>query len=76
VIRGMGWLGNGEQGLEQIRQVPVKTSDGITVTVNDVAEVALGTEIRQGAVTMTRKDEAGQVEQLGEVVSGIVLKRM
>ena len=39
VIRGMGWLGNGEQGLEQIRQVPVKTSDGITVTVNDVAEV-------------------------------------
>ena len=32
VIRGMGWLGNGEQGLEQIRQVPVKTSDGITVT--------------------------------------------
>ena len=76
VIRGIGWLGNGEQGLEQIRQVPVKTSDGITVTVNDVAEVALGTEIRQGAVTMTRKDEAGQVEQLGEVVSGIVLKRI
>ncbi len=76
VIRGMGWLGNGEQGLEQIRQVPVKTSDGITVTVSDVAQVALGTEIRQGAVTMTRKDEAGQVEQLGEVVSGIVLKRM
>lgn len=76
VIRGMGWLGNGEQGLEQIRQVPVKTSDGITVTVNDVAEVALGTEIRQGAVTMTRKGEDGQVEQLGEVVSGIVLKRM
>ncbi|MCK7553357.1 efflux RND transporter permease subunit [Marinobacter goseongensis] len=76
VIRGMGWLGNGEQGLEQIRQVPVKTSDGITVTVSDVAQVALGTEIRQGAVTMTRKDEDGQVEQLGEVVSGIVLKRM
>ena len=76
VIRGMGWLGNGEQGLEQIRQVPVKTSEGITVTVSDVAQVALGTEIRQGAVTMTRKDEGGQVEQLGEVVSGIVLKRM
>ena len=76
VIRGMGWLGNGEQGLEQIGQVPVKTSDGITVTVDDVAQVELGTEIRQGAVTMTRKDENGQVEQLGEVVSGIVLKRM
>lgn len=76
VIRGMGWLGNGEQGLEQIGQVPVKTSGGITVTVDDVAQVELGTEIRQGAVTMTRKDENGQVEQLGEVVSGIVLKRM
>jgi len=76
VIRGMGWLGSGEEGLEQIRQVPVKTSDGITVTVSDVAQVALGTEIRQGAVTMTRKGEGGQVEQLGEVVSGIVLKRM
>ena len=76
VIRGMGWLDSGEEGLEQIRQVPVKTSDGITVTVSDVAQVALGTEIRQGAVTMTRKDEGGQVEQLGEVVSGIVLKRM
>jgi len=76
VIRGMGWLGNGEQGLAQIRQVPVKTSGGITVTVSDVAQVGLGTEIRQGAVTMTRKDENGQVEQLGEVVSGIVLKRM
>jgi cobalt-zinc-cadmium resistance protein CzcA len=76
VIRGMGWLGSGEEGLDQIRQVPVKTSDGITVTVSDVAQVALGTEIRQGAVTMTRKGEDGQVEQLGEVVSGIVLKRM
>lgn len=76
VIRGMGWLGSGEEGLEQIRQVPVKTSDGITVTVSDVAQVTLGTEIRQGAVTMTRKGEDGQVEQLGEVVSGIVLKRM
>ncbi|MBK1872613.1 MAG: efflux RND transporter permease subunit [Oceanospirillales bacterium] len=76
VIRGMGWLGNGEQGLEQIGQVPIKTSDGITVTVDDVAQVELGTEIRQGAVTMTRKGENGQVEQLGEVVSGIVLKRM
>ena len=76
VIRGMGWLDSGEEGLEQIRQVPVKTSDGITVTVSDVAQVTLGTEIRQGAVTMTRKGEDGQVEQLGEVVSGIVLKRM
>lgn len=76
VIRGTGWLDHGEQGLEQIRQVPLKTVDGTTITVSDVAQVALGSEIRQGAVTMTRKTSDGQVENLGEVVSGIVLKRM
>ena len=76
VIRGTGWLDHGEQGLEQIRQVPLKTVDGTTITVSDVAQVALGSEIRQGAVTMTRKNADGKVENLGEVVSGIVLKRM
>jgi len=76
VIRGTGWLDHGEQGLEQIRQVPLKTVDGTTITVSDVAQVALGSEIRQGAVTMTRKNADSQVENLGEVVSGIVLKRM
>jgi len=44
--------------------------------VSDVAQVALGSEIRQGAVTMTRKNADDKVENLGEVVSGIVLKRM
>jgi heavy metal efflux pump (cobalt-zinc-cadmium) len=76
VIRGTGWFDHGELGLKQIRQVPLKTVDGTTVTVSDVAEVVLGREIRQGAVTMTRKNEDGKVENLGEVVSGIVLKRM
>tara|TARA_R110000782_G_scaffold86186_1_gene167263 strand:- start:1091 stop:4288 length:3198 start_codon:yes stop_codon:yes gene_type:complete len=76
VIRGMGWLDSGKRGLEQIRQIPVKTRDGVTVTVVDLATVELGSEIRQGAATMTRKNENNEVEQLGEVVSGIVLKRM
>ena len=76
VIRGTGWLDHGKQGLEQIRQVPLKTVDGTTITVSDVAQVALGSEIRQGAVTMTRKNADGKMENLGEVVSGIVLKRM
>ena len=76
VIRGTGWLAHGEEGLREIRQVPLKTVDGTTVTVADVANVALGSEIRQGAVTMTRRDIDGNVENLGEVVSGIVLKRM
>ena len=76
MIRGTGWLDHGEKGLEQIRQVPLKTVDGTTITVSDVAQVALGSEIRQGAVTMTRKNADDKVENLGEVVSGIVLKRM
>lgn len=76
VIRGTGWLDHGKQGLEQIRQVPLKTVDGTTITVSDVAKVNLGSEIRQGAVTMTRRTSDGKVETLGEVVSGIVLKRL
>ncbi|WP_417446398.1 efflux RND transporter permease subunit [Kangiella sp.] len=76
VIRGTGWLEHGKQGLEQIRQVPLKTVDGTTITVSDVAKVNLGSEIRQGAVTMTRRTSDGKVETLGEVVSGIVLKRL
>ncbi len=76
IIRGVGWLSHGDKGLEEIRQVPLKTVDGTVVTVGDVARVELGAEIRQGAVTMTRKKANGEVEALGEVVSGIVLKRM
>ena len=76
VIRGTGWLDHGEEGLEQLRQVPLKTVDGTTITVSDVANVELGSEIRQGAATMTRKDADGNIQNLGEVVSGIVLKRM
>ncbi len=76
VIRGTGWVASGDLGLEQLGQVPVKTIEGVTVTVANVAEVTLGGEIRQGAVTMSRKNEDGTIENLGEVVSGIVLKRM
>jgi len=76
VIRGTGWFNSGEEGLADIRQVPVKTVSGTVVTIEDIAKVSLGSEIRQGAVTMTRKDTQGNIENLGEVVSGIVLKRM
>ncbi|MBW8190924.1 CusA/CzcA family heavy metal efflux RND transporter [Neiella marina] len=76
VIRGTGWVASGDLGLEQLGQVPVRTIDGVTVTVANVADVSLGGEIRQGAVTMSRKAEDGTIDPLGEVVSGIVLKRM
>lgn len=76
VIRGMGWLTSGENSLEQIAQVPLKTIDGVVVTVGDVATVSLGSEIRQGAVTMSSRDAQGKTHSAGEVVTGIVLKRM
>ena len=76
VIRGTGWLSSDKKGLAEIRQIPVKTVNGVVVTINDVATVSLGSEIRQGAVTMSTKDAEGNVQNLGEVVTGIVLKRM
>ncbi|QBY05916.1 efflux RND transporter permease subunit [Thalassotalea sp. HSM 43] len=76
VIRGTGWFESGEAGIANIKQVPVKTVGGAVVTVSDIAKVNMGSDIRQGAVTMTQKTADGKTKQLGEVVSGIVLKRM
>ncbi len=76
VIRGVGWIRSGEDGLKDIRNVPLKTVDGNVVRVADVANVAFGAEIRQGAVTMINRDKDGKPQSLGEVVVGIVLKRM
>jgi len=76
VIRGFGWLGSDQQGLEELRQIPVKTIGGTVVKISDVANVDFGSEIRQGAVTMSRRSESGEVEFFGEIVSGIILKRI
>jgi len=76
VIRGVGWVRAGEDGLKDIAEIPLKESDGVVVRVRDLARVEFGGEIRQGAVTMTRRDENGDPESLGEVVAGIVLKRL
>ncbi len=76
VIRGVGWLRSGEDGLRDLGNIPLKDVDGVPVRVQDVASVRFGPEIRQGAVTMTGRDAEGKPEPLGEVVAGIVLKRM
>lgn len=76
IIRGVGWLGSDVQGLEELRQIPLKTVGSAVVRVSDVATVEFGSEIRQGAVTITRRAEDGTPKFLGEVVSGIILKRM
>jgi len=76
VIRGVGWVRSGEDGLRDIGNIPLKDEDGVAVRVKDVATVAFGPEIRQGAVSITRRDADGNPEALGEVVAGVVLKRL
>jgi cobalt-zinc-cadmium resistance protein CzcA len=48
--------------VQQIRQIPVGSHDGVPVRVGDLAEVALGSELRTGAAT-----EDGQEVVLGTV---------
>ncbi len=76
VIRGVGWMRADEEGLEDLRETPLKEADGAVVRVRDVATVEIGGEIRQGATTLTRRDETGKPVPLGEVVTGQVLKRL
>jgi len=76
VIRGVGWVRSGENGLRDIGNIPLKNVDGVVVRVSDVARVRFGPEIRQGAVSITRRDADGNPEALGEVVAGVILKRL
>ncbi|QYJ89535.1 efflux RND transporter permease subunit [Shewanella halotolerans] len=76
VVRGYGLLPAGEAGLAAIAQIPLTEAGGTPVRVADIAKVDFGAEIRVGAVTMTRRDDAGTPQALGEVVAGVVLKRM
>ncbi|WP_144212550.1 efflux RND transporter permease subunit [Shewanella donghaensis] len=75
VVRGYGLLPAGDAGLKAIGQISLTEVSGTPVRVADIATVAYGSEIRVGAVTMTRKQD-DKVEVLGEVVAGVVLKRM
>jgi cobalt-zinc-cadmium resistance protein CzcA len=63
VVRGLGLV----KDIEDIQNIVLDSRKGTPIRVSDVAKVEIGNEIRQGAVT---KD--GQ----GEVVTGIVLKRI
>lgn len=61
LVRGVGLL----DGLEQIRDIPVRVVDGVPLTIGAVAEVEYGNEIRRGIVTRNGEHE---------VVAGLVLK--
>ena len=59
-VRGLGLLG----GVDDIREVVLKVADGTPVYVHDVAEVVVGPQPRQGAVSRDGK---------GEAVAGMVI---
>jgi cobalt-zinc-cadmium resistance protein CzcA len=63
VVRGIGLV----KDIADIQNIVLDSRNGTPIRVSDVAKVEIGSELRQGAVT---KD--GQ----GEVVTGIVLKRI
>ena len=75
VLRAVGWIRSGDDGLSDLENIPVKEVDGVVVKVKDLATVELGGEIRQGAVTMSTRDEQGEPFSRGEVLAGIVFKR-
>ena len=62
IVRGKGYL----RGLEDIRSIPLRTIQGSTITIGDVAEVRIGPEIRRGIA-----ESNGE----GEVVGGIIIMR-
>jgi cobalt-zinc-cadmium resistance protein CzcA len=82
VVRGYGLLPAGDAGLQAIADIPLTEINGTPIRVADIANVAFGSEIRVGAVTMSRRqtsadnDSSSDVQALGEVVAGVVLKRM
>ena len=63
IVRGLGLV----KDIEDINNIVLDSRNGTPIRVSDVATVEIGNEIRQGAVTRD-----GQ----GEVVTGIVLKRI
>src|SRR5216683_4707547 len=63
VVRGLGLV----KEIEDIKNIVLDSRNGTPIHVSDVANVEIGNELRQGAVT---KDGNG------EVVTGIVLKRI
>ncbi len=61
-IRGRGYL----KGVDDIENIPLKTVNGTSVLVRQVATVHLGSDIRRGVTELDGK---------GEVVGGIVIMR-
>lgn len=59
IIRGYGWIGSGEQGLDEIREVVIKEHEGAPVLIDDIAEVKFGGAIRRGSLVTGGEEGVG-----------------
>jgi cobalt-zinc-cadmium resistance protein CzcA len=66
LVRIPGQLEGGDAALDELRDVVVRSAEGITIRVEDVATVSIGSELRIGAATQNGR----------EVVLGTVLMRV
>ncbi|HUI93402.1 MAG TPA: CusA/CzcA family heavy metal efflux RND transporter [Chitinivibrionales bacterium] len=64
MIRGLGYI----KSIDDIRKIPVKTSmrNGVAIRIGDIADVALGPEMRRGLA---------ELDGQGEVAGGVVVIR-
>ena len=63
MVRGQGYL----HGINDLRQIVVKSQDGVTVLLQDVARIELGPDERRGIAELNGE---------GEVVGGIAMARV
>lgn len=59
LVRGYGWIKPDKQGLEDIRNIIVKNSDGTPIYVKDVAKVEFGSEIKRGTLIKDQEESVG-----------------
>ncbi len=70
IVRGYGWIRPGKKGLEDIRNIIVKETDGTPIYVDDVAKVTFGSKIRRGALVASGPN----AKKAKETVGGFILK--
>ncbi len=64
IVRGIGTV----ESIKQIKDIVIANPEGVPITVDDIADVAIGHEIRRGATTYNGEGEA--VLGLGFMITG------
>lgn len=59
LVRGYGWIQPDSAGINDIKNVIVSNENGTPVYVNDVAEVAFGSEIKRGTLVANGEESVG-----------------